>query len=306
MNYVAQIEIKNGVYVVSSRVIAKQLGKRHSGVLRDLDKILIDPNVGRLKNQSTHICVDSENADLRSLIIPSFYQVKGQKRNYKEYLLTKDGFTLYMFNIQGYNGFKMAYINEFNRMEQALKEPKEQKKLPLFTEIKPTTWRGTPVIEIQDLAKLTNITDATIHWFSRNEKINLKSDYLREYKKENSERNYTNISTISVLYKEMVISLCKKYGVYEKYKDFIENYFRYDNRLECKTIEKPFNDKYYNEMYECMVKAYQFESQIEKIYEEQLLPLYNRIDKLNDLKRDTMLTPFYGMKYGNIFGKTKK
>lgn len=59
-------------------------------------------------------------------------------------------------------------------------------------------------------------------------------------------------------------------------------------------------------MYECMVKAYQFESQIEKIYEEQLLPLYNRIDKLNDLKRDTMLTPFYGMKYGNIFGRNKK
>ena len=104
----------------------------------------------------------------------------------------------------------------------------------------------------------------------------------------------------------MVISLCKKYGVYEKYKDFIENYFRYDNRLECKTIGKPFNDKYYNEMYECMVKAYQFESQIEKIYEEQLLPLYNRIDKLNDLKRDTMLTLFYGMKYGNILGRNKK
>ena len=129
---------------------------------------------------------------------------------------------------------------------------------------------------------------------------------LQEYKKENSDKNYTNISAISVLYKEMVISLCKRYGVYEKYKDFIENYFRTDNRLEYKVIDKPFNDKYYNEMYECMVKAYQFESQIEKIYEEQLLPLYNRIDKLNDLKRDTMLTPFYGMKYGNILGRNKK
>ena len=32
----------------------------------------------------------------------------------------------------------------------------------------------------------------------------------------------------------------------------------------------------------------------------------NRIDKLDDLKRDTMLTPFYGMKYGNIFGRNKK
>ena len=294
MNYVVQLEKKNNIFVVSSRIIAKQLDKRHTDVLRDIDVILEKSDLTFLKN--------SENADLRSLIIPSNYQVKGQKRNYKEYLLTKDGFTLYMFNIQGYNDYKMAYINEFNRMEQALKE---QKKLP-FSEVKPTTWRGTPVIEVQDLAKLTNITDATIHWYSRNEKINLRYENLQEYKKENSDKDYTNISAISVLYKEMVISLCKKYGVYEKYKDFIENYFRTDNRLEYKVIDKPFNDKYYNEMYECMVKAYQLESQIEEIYEEQLLPLYNRIDKLNDLKRDTMLTPFYGMKYGNIFGRNKK
>ena len=296
MNYVVKLEKKNNIFVVSSRIIAEQLGKRHEKVLRDLDKILINPHLGRLKNQSMHICVD-----LKNLIISNHYK-DGKNRTYREYLLTKDGFTLYMFNIQGYNDYKMAYINEFNRMEQALKE---QKKLP-FSEVKPTTWRGTPVIEVQDLAKLTNITDATIHWYSRNEKINLRYENLQEYKKENSDKDYTNISAISVLYKEMVISLCKKYGVYEKYKDFIENYFRTDNRLEYKVIDKPFNDKYYNEMYECMVKAYQLESQIEKIYEEQLLPLYNRIDKLNDLKRDTMLTPFYGMKYGNILGRNKK
>ena len=296
MNYVVKLEKKNNIFVVSSRIIAEQLGKRHEKVLRDLDKILINPHLGRLKNQSMHICVD-----LKNLIISNHYK-DGKNRTYREYLLTKDGFTLYMFNIQGYNDYKMAYINEFNRMEQALKE---QKKLP-FSEVKPTTWRGTPVIEVQDLAKLTNITDATIHWYSRNEKINLRYENLQEYKKENSDKDYTNISAISVLYKEMVISLCKKYGVYEKYKDFIENYFRTDNRIECKVIDKPFNDKYYNEMYECMVKAYQLESQIEKIYEEQLLPLYNRIDKLNDLKRDTMLTPFYGMKYGNILGRNKK
>ena len=41
----------------------------------------------------------------------------------KEYLLTKDGFTLYMFNIQGHNDFKMAYINKFNEMEKQLKQP---------------------------------------------------------------------------------------------------------------------------------------------------------------------------------------
>ena len=130
---ITKIENVNGILVVSSRVIAKQLGKRHSDVLRDLDKILINPHLGRLKNQSTHICVDSEklistdlsqlknseNADLRPLIIPNYYR-DSKNRRYREYLLTKDGFTLYMFNIQGYNDFKINYINKFNRMEQAL------------------------------------------------------------------------------------------------------------------------------------------------------------------------------------------
>lgn len=62
-----------------------------------------------------------ENGNFRSLIIPSTYRVDKQNREYKEYLLTKDGFTLYMFNIQGYNEFKMAYIDQFNKMEKALK-----------------------------------------------------------------------------------------------------------------------------------------------------------------------------------------
>jgi len=89
--------------VVSSRVIANELGKRHSDVLESLDRILT-------------------NGNFRSLLISSNYiDAKGESR--REYLLTKDGFTLYMFNIQGYNDFKMAYINKFNEMEKALLKP---------------------------------------------------------------------------------------------------------------------------------------------------------------------------------------
>ncbi len=92
----------NGQNVVSSRTIADQLGKRHDNVVRDLDKIL-------------------ETSNLSSLIIPSTYRVEGQNREYKEYLLTKDGFILYMFNIQGFQEFKMAYIQKFNEMERIVK-----------------------------------------------------------------------------------------------------------------------------------------------------------------------------------------
>lgn len=104
-NLVTKIEKQDGKLVVSSRVVAEQLGKEHSKVLRTLDDLLEKPNVA-------------------SLIIPSTYKVEGQTRTYKEYLLTKDGFTLYMFSIQGNEDFKLAYINKFNEMEKQLQSQK--------------------------------------------------------------------------------------------------------------------------------------------------------------------------------------
>lgn len=105
------IEIKNNNEygpVVSSRMIADELGRRNGDVIDSLETMIL------------------ENGNVRSLIIPSSYKVEGQRRSYKEYLLTKDGFTLYMFNIQGHNDFKMAYINKFNEMEkQLIEQPKD-------------------------------------------------------------------------------------------------------------------------------------------------------------------------------------
>lgn len=103
MQDLQEIKIENNSElgaVVSSRVVANELGRRHDHVKRDLENILISPNVG-------------------ALIIPSDYKdSRGRKQS--EYLLTKDGFTLYMFNIQGHNDFKLAYINKFNEMENKI------------------------------------------------------------------------------------------------------------------------------------------------------------------------------------------
>ncbi|MEK4555581.1 phage regulatory protein/antirepressor Ant [Jeotgalicoccus sp. FSL K6-3177] len=139
MNQLAEIQIENNEdfgLVVSSRVVAEEVGKRHSDVLAQIEKLL-------------------ENENVRSLILPNQYKVEGQNRNYKEYLLTKDGFTLYMFNIQGHQDFKVNYINKFNEMkdeienkvkapalmsrkellQMALEQEEENEKLRLETEI---------------------------------------------------------------------------------------------------------------------------------------------------------------------------
>lgn len=102
-----KIETKEGVNFASSRVIANELGKEHKHVLEGIRKI-------------------GQNLDPSNFIESSYIDSYGRSK--VEYLLTKDGFTLYMFNIQGYNEFKIAYINRFNEMEKALKEM--QPKLP--------------------------------------------------------------------------------------------------------------------------------------------------------------------------------
>lgn len=98
MNLV-QIENKNGNLVVSSRVVAEQLGKEHKRVLQDI----------REKSLLKFV----------QWIIPSKYKA-GNGQEYDEFLLTKDGFVMLVFNYEGYLEFKEAYINEFNRMEREL------------------------------------------------------------------------------------------------------------------------------------------------------------------------------------------
>lgn len=98
MNMV-KIENKNGNLVVSSRVVAEQLGKEHKNVLKDIrEKSLLK---------------------FEQWIIPSKYKA-GNGQEYDEFLLTKDGFVMLVFNYEGYLEFKEAYINEFNRMEREL------------------------------------------------------------------------------------------------------------------------------------------------------------------------------------------
>lgn len=105
MNLLTEVKIENNPnygLVVSSRVVAQGLGKQHKHVLESIDNL-----------------VSSSTAESSALFINSNYIASNGKEN-REYLLTKKGFTLYMFNIHGYNDFKLAYINKFDEMEKAL------------------------------------------------------------------------------------------------------------------------------------------------------------------------------------------
>lgn len=292
MNIVIEQNSKYGL-VVTSRIIAKEFGKRHDAVLRDLENIL--------KNDTPQIC---------GLFIKSKYKASNGKMN-KEYLLTKDGFTLYMFNIQGYQEFKMAYIRKFNEMEKALKEnkvPLTLKNESIEKEIK--TFRGQPVMEAVYLQKLTDIPMSTLNKHTKELNCVIRSSDSREYKREN--KISRNIPWITILNKAQVIKICKYFGIYETFKDKIEDYFKNDNKIEFKAVpekvekKKIFEDVYLEAMYDDMKKIFIIENKIEKIYDDELKPLYNHMIDLARAKRDLGLSTFECMKYGGVTKKEKR
>ena len=98
---------EDGKLVVSSRRVADDFRRRHSDVIKAIeDKMKV-------------------NEILRSpkYFIESTYTDKSNRQS-KEYLLTKDGFSLL---VMGFNGrealeWKLKYIEAFNTMERKLKE----------------------------------------------------------------------------------------------------------------------------------------------------------------------------------------
>ncbi|EOU1496596.1 ORF6C domain-containing protein [Clostridium perfringens] len=101
---------QNGQVVVSSRLIAKDFEKQHKHVLDSIEEIKKG--------------VAEKSADL---FIESQYQHPQNKQWYKEYLMTRDGFTLLAMGFNGTKAlqWKLKYIEAFNKMEQVLKEQRK-------------------------------------------------------------------------------------------------------------------------------------------------------------------------------------
>ena len=96
---------ENGRVVVSSRQIAKDFGKEHRDVTATI-KTLVEG------------CAE-KSADL---FCETKYQNEQNKQWYKEYLLTRDGFSLLVMGFTGAEAlkWKLKYIDAFNKMEQSL------------------------------------------------------------------------------------------------------------------------------------------------------------------------------------------
>jgi len=106
------VTVKDNAVVANSRDVAAFFGKQHKHVLEDIRRLIVDEG-GMPK--SWHTPSDW------FVMVPWTTPQNGQ--TYWSYDMTRDGFTLL---VMGYTGpdamrFKVAYIQEFNRMEEALK-----------------------------------------------------------------------------------------------------------------------------------------------------------------------------------------
>lgn len=94
-----------GELVVTSRQVADHFGKRHADVTEIIRKLT------------------TENSAVKNMMIMSNFQHKGNE--YIEYLLTRDGFSLLVMGFTGARAleWKLKYIEAFNQMEEAIKNP---------------------------------------------------------------------------------------------------------------------------------------------------------------------------------------
>lgn len=103
------------ILVVSSRQIAEDFEKQHKDVLESISNLI--SRMGVAENSA-------------SLFIESKYQHEQNNQTFKEYLLTRDGFSLLVMGFTGSKAleWKLKYINAFNGMERQLKRLYEERK----------------------------------------------------------------------------------------------------------------------------------------------------------------------------------
>lgn len=105
------ITVENERPITTSRNVAENFEKEHRTVLKSIDDLLKE---GVAENYA-------------DLFYETTYTHPQNKQQYREYYMTKDGFTLLAMGFTGKKAtkFKLAYIQRFNEMEQQL-----QKQLP--------------------------------------------------------------------------------------------------------------------------------------------------------------------------------
>jgi len=189
------VEIQGNQVVVASRKVAEHFEKLHKHVLDSIREILSAEN----------------SAD--KFFKKTSYVYRG--RTLPEYLMTRDGFSLLAMGFTGKKAlqWKIKYIEAFNQMEEALKNPRARQELPPLPKCK--YFNSVPCMTLADLEFVTGFNHAaalrSLKWYYI-PYIMLTKETLRQYRYENN--LHTCNSRLIILSKSSVDALLKKTGRY--------------------------------------------------------------------------------------------
>ena len=128
------VENVNGVLVTTSNRVAEELGVRHDNLIQKIEEYIekfTKAEVSALGENTENIAKPEslgfgENLNFTEFYIPSSYKVKGNFKSYKNYLVTEKGIAQLIggYNASVPNAFllNVAYINEFERMKNVIKD----------------------------------------------------------------------------------------------------------------------------------------------------------------------------------------
>lgn len=250
---------QDGRILASSRDVAEKFGKAHKDVLDSIRNLT------------------AENSAVKKMFVSSTYK-NSRGRNYDEFLMDRDGFSLLVMGFTGKKAleWKLKYIDAFNKMEETLKSvsclsEEEKLKLQLFSK------DPLEVASAHNRLVELEVDKATAPLVAENNHkqkvINALTDNVPLYEKP-----------------DIINRICRKsQGGYanrynELYKCFREN-FHTDLKVKCENYnEKQIKKKdqlttiryaekfgYIDDLYTCCVK----------LYESEVREILNELDELH-------------------------
>lgn len=112
------VEIKDEQVYTTSRIVAEKFGKEHYHVMEAIEELI--------KNMAQPIeNIRNPKNGVSDYFIPDEYEVEGQTRTYKQYLITEKGAMLLIMGFTGEKAFaiKTKFIDEFARMKNIINNP---------------------------------------------------------------------------------------------------------------------------------------------------------------------------------------
>lgn len=102
------VKVNNNQVVTDSLKVAEVFEKQHKHVIEAIENM------------------KAENSALIKMFYEDTYKVDGNRKSYKRYIMTRDGFSLLVMGFTGSKAleWKLKYIEAFNAMEKELATPK--------------------------------------------------------------------------------------------------------------------------------------------------------------------------------------